>query len=909
MSTLPLPEAILLEIHQSLGDQNYPTIKKKKFATGQASSATQMAMGQEILLDIFSALDMNQLARVDALDNFMEFGNAYKFIELNTWTFSADQRQVLWTLLCHFYVPGLARRVGFWSLEQVLDKGMPGGRFWYLPEPRVVDDQPSLYLPVAQVVDWLLDLLGMSVEEFADQRDELTDGKHEHLRRSLYNWRSTTPIRPDTIQQYFSDSTVLDFKGVFSLDSSCTPAQQFADALNFVKRKTLDADKLRLEIPMTQEGRLESVLDETADEGDRAEFVRCLAERYAVPSLKTIRQRLLLARTVQDGYIRLLKFICPSVDRQCANAQQNKLLQLFAIYKLVYNLTIGAYRNCRHLGEDAENAWFEEHLPEWDKHGLYLSILPSRRKTANQTLAHMLTRRFYEIQAGADLEDNVGLDAQSALPIIQRNTERAAAVADELNRELHLVARMKNSSSWRALQGEHCYWVISQVAQDATLSSRAKEAAIQRLRDLAATPAQTVQAILLELDSYLNGERKNRLKDTQSRVQSLLEEAETSEGYELWRAAVLQYKAKHLLACNDLDGADKLFKEALEAGLERNYGPLRGEVARDCLAMAVANQKLINNNHEKYYRVMLTGGMMAECEEIPTFEDTARWASEYFWDTLYKPYPGFPAEKRRASKASQQMFKDLMPLLSNGDQDSLKAWIKANRQLLKSNLPDVDGNSVLMLLIKMHSSFMQRLPLMQQLAPSELRDETRHFETMLDHWQQFLRLLALNAPEQLNIQDIKGQTPLMLMTEAGDTELVRIMLQAGADPEIQDWHGMTALHSSIKSRVDSCVDALLDHPCRLDHLTYDGQSPLHTASWTANLHAVRRLLELAPALAWQRNSHGMTPLEQVESLIGNPDALEELAKRLAQDCKRCASKQELTCIAEQLEQAAPVPTI
>lgn len=118
MSTLPLPEAILLEIHQSLGDQNYPTIKKKKFATGQASSATQMAMGQEILLDIFSALDMDQLARVDAVDNFMEFGNAYKFIELNTWTFSADQRQVLWTLLCHFYVPGLARRVGFGALSK-----------------------------------------------------------------------------------------------------------------------------------------------------------------------------------------------------------------------------------------------------------------------------------------------------------------------------------------------------------------------------------------------------------------------------------------------------------------------------------------------------------------------------------------------------------------------------------------------------------------------------------------------------------------------------------------------------------------------------------------------------------------------------------------------------------------------
>lgn len=45
---------------------------------------------------------------------------------------------------------------------------------------------------------------------------------------------------------------------------------------------------------------------------------------------------------------------------------------------------------------------------------------------------------------------------------------------------------------------------------------------------------------------------------------------------------------------------------------------------------------------------------------------------------------------------------------------------------------------------------------------------------------------------------------------------------------------------------------------------------------------------------------------QAGPLIDNPGVLEELAKRLAQDGRRCASKHELTCIAEQLEQATPV---
>lgn len=906
MSPLPLVEAILLEIHQSLGCPSYPTTKKNKFATGQDSLAAHKATGEEILHAIFDALNMDHRARLDAIDNLTEFGNAYKYLELNTWTFAADERQILWMLLGYFYMPGLARRAAFWNLGEALDKGMPGGRFWYLPEPREVNGKPSLYLPVAQVVDWLLDLMGIPLEEFADKRSEAMQGGHDGLRRSLYNWRKDTNIRPDTFRKYFSDNTVLDFKGAFVLDSNRSPAEQFADALAFVTRKQLTADQLRLEIPMTQPGRLEGILGGSADDDENADFVACLARRYVIPSQHTVRQRLLFARMVQDGYDRLLKFLCPGVDRLCADAQQNKLLQLFAIYKFAYNMTIGAWRNRKDQGEAAENAWFEDHLPPWDARGLYLSILPSQRISANSVLAELLTRRFAEMQPGAALEDHVGLNAESAAPIIQRNIKRMKATAEEFKAELELTERLKTASPWRTLQGESRYWVISQIAQRRDLGSKVSQAAIKRLRELAATPSETLQATLFELDGYLNNERSNRPKDTRDRVQTLLEEAESSPAYELWEAAILQYKAKHLLACNDFEGADKLFRVALEAGLKRNYGTLRGEVARDCMATEVANQKLIVNNHEKYYREMLAGGMMTECEEIPSIVETARWASEYFWDTLYKPYPGIQPQKRRASEAGRKMLEELMPLFFAGNRDDLLAWLKANRQLLKSTLPDVDGNSVLMLLIKMHSSFAQGL---HKLPAAMLDGEQENFAAMLEHWRQFLGLLAQQAPTQLKIADIKSQTPLMLMAEAGDTELVRIMLQAGADPEMQDLQGMTALHSAIKSRMDSCVDVLLNYPCILDKRTFDGQSPLHTAAWSANLHATKRLLQLAPELAWKRNSRGLTPLEHVEALIEYPEALSSLAQALAQNGRRCATKQELVGIAKVLEQAMPTHSI
>lgn len=368
----------------------------------------------------------------------------------------------------------------------------------------------------------------------------------------------------------------------------------------------------------------------------------------------------------------------------------------------------------------------------------------------------------------------------------------------------------------------------------------------------------------------------------------------------------MQYKAKHLLASNDFEGATKLFREALDAALERNYGPVRGEIARDGLALEVANQKLITNNHEKYYREMLAGGMMAECDTIPSIEEIARWASDYLWNDLYKPYPGIEAEIRSMQSTMDTLLNDLLPLFKAGDEEGLQKWIKANRSLLKSSLPDVDGNTVLMSLLKMHSSFTQIMPSMKLIVPLELQSETRRFEAMLAHWRSFIGQLAQKSPKQLNIPDIKGQTPLMLMAEKGDTELVTIMLKAGADPEMQSISGMTALHSAIKSGVDSCVDVLLDHPCKRDNLTDDGQSPLHTASWTANLHAVRRLLQLSPRLARQRNSQGMTPLERINYLIDNPEALSLLANQRAQNGQRCATKQELLATADLLAQATPM---
>ena len=900
MTALPQVQALLLEIHQSLGRETYQTKIKDNFAQGRGTIESLKDMGSEILESIFEGLDMDPRPRLDAIDSLMEFGNAHKFLELNIWTFAADQRQVLWSLLSHFYIPSLARRIAFWNLGQPMDKGMPGGRFWYLPELEEKDGQTSFHMPVAQVVDWLLDLLeASSKQEKASLLGQ--SQKADEFLRSLYNWsKGASTITAKKIEEYFAgdDNARLDFKGVFTPDPRQTPVEQFNQALKFVQRKGLTASALRLEIPMTQEDVLEAVLDGQADEATQAAFVHHVAERYAQPTMRTIRQRLRVARMVQDGYIRLLKTLCPGTDPLCADPQQNKLLQLFALYKGVYNLTIDAWRHGHHLGEAAENQWFDEHLPPWDKHSLLLSITPSLRHRGNQVLAHWLTRQFFDMQPGAPLEDCFPLDAAQAPAILQRKLERIQTFDNEIVRENQLIERIQTSSPWRALQGEASYWVVAQVAQNPAISPVARQAATQRLRELANTPAQTVQTVMLELDAYLNAEKRHRPKDVQARVEALLAEAEVSEGYALWKAPLLQYKAKHLLACNDFAGAERCFKDALEAGRERNYGPFVGEAGRDGLACAVANQRLLTDNHNPYYRAILQGDVVDCSDHIPSIQDVARQAAEYFWNTLYKPYPDVEAEQQRSLAETQKIFRGLMPLFQSGDQAGMQKWVKSHRKLFASRLPDVDGNSVLMALLKIRAHF-QAVP---QWALQEQQAEA--WSAMLKNWQWLIGHIAQQAtPKQLDLQDLKGQTPLMLMAEDGDAELVAVLLQAGAKPDLQDIRGLTALHSACKSHVDACVDALLDHPCQLTITTHEKRSALHTASWAGHVYAVKRLSQLAPALVRGRDVLGQTPLEMAEDLLEHPDKLQALAQERARSGKRCASVSELQEIVHVLEAA------
>lgn len=892
MATIPSFEAVLLEIHQGLGLGRYSTNFNKDFVDLGLKLENHNRKLEEVLDAIFRTLVMDERARQDAAANLMEWAGFQKALELQTWTGAADQRQVLWHLLGYSYVPGLARRLAFWNLDEGLDEGMPGGKFWYLPQ--VDNALGQVKLPVPQVMEWLGDLLGYPLhtasQEIGDDKIK-EKGAQDSVAVVVQGWlRGKHLPHHLKIREYFPDDCNLRFDGVFESQPDLTEVAIFNAALDFVRRKSLNAETLRAQIPMTQPGRLESILDGSASDEEKQTFVHCLQTRYAKPSMRTIHQRLLVARMVQDGYGRLLDFLCPGVARTCTDPHENKLMQLVWIFQRVYNLTIEAGKHGDTKAE--ENAWFESQLPPWVKEEIFLSILPSQRDTAYRDLAAKFSRRFARLDEGAPLEDLLMEEQAPALPIIERNLLRLRNENEEDEGGRRLIERLRTSSPWRALQAEPSYWVVSQAVQNPKISRNARDMAVARMRELEASPSQMLGTICVELGLLLNCSREERPKDTQQRVESLLQEGLTNPAFMYWKAPVLQYQAKHLLAQNEFKSAGQLFGQALDACSERNFGLLRGETARDAFATAVADSHLVAGNHEKYYRNMLAYGMF-EQGEVP-IEDAAVAVADFFWDDLYQPYAGVEYQKPLAAKQAEAFIKETIPHIQNADWDGLAVWMKRHaKDFKKKQIRAVRGDTVLMSWLKLRNTVADRLPQLKAMTPTALPAEVAKLETHLENWRIAIERLTAAWPEQVNIPDFKGQTPLMLVVERGDEALMLVLLEQGADLDAQDYIGRTALHAAMIGRSEKCLEALMQQQPDVSKATVDGQTALHTAVRMGFVAGVRRLLESDTELKLKKNSFEQTAKDLIDAILADMKTFE---REIALDRRRIGSRRDYETI-------------
>lgn len=651
MPTIPTFESILLQINQSFGGIGLSTNKKRKFSTRRIQKEGVQKIYKAIFEDICSKLKLDIKAKSDIYKNLSDVEYFFKLVELNTWTGNATKQQIVWIWLAYIGVPSLARYMTFWNIDDITDKGMPGGKFWYLPDIIERNNKKILHLPVAQIVDWLLDLLGISMQEFiTEYRDKADpdDKKTDTLIRTLYNWKVSENVpQPSKFEEFFPDSlNNLEFKGCFIIQDDLSHTEQFSLALQFVKQKfeSLDtkhiAEILIHEIPITQVETLVNILNRNSDIEMEKHFIELLAIRYGKPEPKMIRHYFLMARIAQDGYIRLLKFLFPNVDKLCPDPGKNKLLQLISLYKFVYNLSIFSCKMNRHSIEE-EEIYFDNNIPP---HLTQILLSISRTKAKPESLhllvSQILTDKFLNFTPQNELEDIFPYSDTSLLKIFSKlyNEElKEEEIRNNVKKLMKLFPLSTPQEFTLLIKNENQFDTVYQFFNKATLQPPQKLILIEKLSELAKSSYEKMMVILLKLGHYLDDDPIQPF-DVSIQVENLLNEAEKNNDYIAWKAPLLNYKAKHVLSQNDFTQAKKLFREALNHCSEYNYGNLfRCKIAYDLLAIEVATSgKYIPQNHYRYYQEMVNHGM----PEISLFnqEYYAKQCAEYFRKTLHKPY-------------------------------------------------------------------------------------------------------------------------------------------------------------------------------------------------------------------------------------------------------------------------------
>lgn len=877
MAHLPSFEEILTEVHSRLGLKALPN--KRRFIGYELEVEGHVDRLHQLLQEIFDTIELDERARRDAAHLIEKLAGILKALELRTWTGNASQQQVLWQLMACLHVPVWGRNMAFWSLANIehglppIDAGMPGSEFWFLPtgktETREVD------LPVPKVLGWLLDLLGASsIEELRDvtgnKQIRERQGGNDAVVRTLRNWRAGgLPKSDHKIVEVFPDDAALTFDGALHLDSELSREDQFEKALEFVvNNKKLNVAQLSDQISMKPE-RLYPVFNRTASEAEKASFVGHVSIRFTAPAMATIRQRLRVARLAQAGYQDLVAFLCPGLSPEdMHDPKKNKVLQLIALFETVYNKTVEAWH---HGDTEAEqDTLFEKLFESWDRYDLLLPILSSIDwKDRIHLLAERLTRRFWSLDPEDGLEDVLPVGKEDLEAVLRPRIERIQNELDEDKRVEMLSQRVKAASPYRALQVEANFWVLSQFSQTKNLNEKIRLMAFKRMVEVAVSPLERGSAALLELGQLLNGDPKSWPKDARSTVQQLLDAAESDKAaWEQWKAPMLRFKAKHALFENRLDDVEKLFKEALAACSERAFGDIRGEIARDGFAVALVRSALNRKNHEPYYRNMLH--FMEFPNGVPSFEDAAAECEEFFWSTLYQPYPGLEVLEGAARKNLLVAFTETFWLIEKADWEGFKTWLEKNQKAFRnSDLKDARRNSVLMQSLKWLYESEDKFPILRAMTPPDLLQKVAKVERHLRNRRESIRFLLEAWPEQAKIADFKGQTPLMMAANHGDTELVGLLAPL-SEIDAQDYLGRTPLHAAVAGRSLVCLGTVLALNPDVANVTHgEANTVAHTAARFGWVDGLRLILAEFPGLAGAKNYQPQTPKEIAQELLDN----------------------------------------
>lgn len=143
-------------------------------------------------------------------------------------------------------------------------------------------------------------------------------------------------------------------------------------------------------------------------------------------------------------------------------------------------------------------------------------------------------------------------------------------------------------------------------------------------------------------------------------------------------------------------------------------------------------------------------------------------------------------------------------------------------------------------------------------------------------------LLAQGVP--VDIKNDNGQTALHYAVLHGNYDTARLLLEAGADPEIE-WHGKghtalrLAFHASAQKAGTSIIELLLSHGANIHGLDERGRNMAHTAASTGDL-GILKIVGASGVSLTGLDAEGKTPAEAAREWSDKVDAAPVIEKAI-----------------------------